>query len=40
MRRTMLTAAAALIAAATASAAATGYHIVGEIQIGGEGGWE
>jgi len=37
----MLTAAAAVLAAvATVLAAATGYHIVGEVQIGGEGGWD
>ena len=39
--RSMLTAAAAVLAAvATVLAAATGYHIVGEVQIGGEGGWD
>jgi hypothetical protein len=39
--RSMLTAAAAVVAAAaTVIAAATGYHIVGEVQIGGEGGWD
>jgi DNA-binding beta-propeller fold protein YncE len=36
----MLTAVAAFVPAAIAFAAATGYHIVGEIQIGGEGGWD
>src|SRR5256885_2704096 len=40
MRRTTLTALGCLAAAATLFAAATGYHIVGEIQIGGEGGWD
>jgi YVTN family beta-propeller protein len=32
--------AAATLCAAALSAAATGYHVVGEIQIGGEGGWD
>jgi hypothetical protein len=36
----MLIALGCLAAAATLFAAATGYHIVGEIQIGGEGGWD
>jgi DNA-binding beta-propeller fold protein YncE len=40
MRRFTLAALGALAAAAAVSAAATGYHIVGEIQIGGEGGWD
>src|SRR5262249_28316215 len=39
-RRTSTTLLAAVAAAATLSAAATGYHIVGEIHIGGEGGWD
>src|SRR6059036_4126516 len=40
MGRLMLTAAGALAAVATAFAAATGYHVIGDIQIGGEGGWD
>jgi YVTN family beta-propeller protein len=40
MRRLLCAALGALVAAAAVSAAATGYHIVGEIQIGGEGGWD
>jgi len=32
--------AAATLCGAALSAAATGYHVVGEIQIGGEGGWD
>jgi YVTN family beta-propeller protein len=40
MRRFMLTAFGACATAATLGAAATGYHIVGEIPIGGEGGWD
>jgi len=40
MRRAMLTALGATVAAATVFAAATGYHIIGEITIGGEGGWD
>jgi len=40
MRRFTFSAVAVLAAAAALSAAATGYHIVGEIQIGGEGGWD
>lgn len=40
MRRLMLTVVCALIPAAVAFAAATGYHIIGEIQIGGDGGWD
>src|SRR5690242_2280265 len=39
--RSSLVAVALTIAAVTAlSAAATGYHVTGEIQIGGEGGWD
>ena len=40
MRRLLCAALGALVAVAAVSAAATGYHIVGEIQIGGEGGWD
>jgi hypothetical protein len=40
MRRTTLTVLGCLAAAVTLFAAATGYHIVGEIQVGGEGGWD
>src|SRR5437762_2644627 len=40
MGRLMLTAAGALAAVATAFAATTGYHVIGDIQIGGEGGWD
>jgi len=40
MRRFTFSAVAVLAAAAALSAAATGYHIVGEIQVGGEGGWD
>src|SRR5436190_5397531 len=36
----MLSAARALAAVATAFAATTGYHVIGDIQIGGEGGWD
>src|SRR5262245_35704387 len=40
MRRALLTALGAISSAAFVFAAATGYHILGEIQIGGEGGWD
>src|SRR5438094_3673607 len=40
MRRSLYTGLGALAAAAALSAAATGYHVVGEIQIAGEGGWD
>ncbi|HKB09853.1 MAG TPA: hypothetical protein VKD69_04330 [Vicinamibacterales bacterium] len=39
MRRSISTAAGVLLAATTL-AAASGYHVVGEIQLGGEGGWD
>src|SRR4051812_21979772 len=39
MRRVLLTIAGALTAAA-ALTAATGYHVLSEIAIGGEGGWD
>jgi YVTN family beta-propeller protein len=40
MRRWILTALGALAPIAVVLAAATGYHLTGEIQIGGEGGWD
>jgi DNA-binding beta-propeller fold protein YncE len=40
MRRTVLVVLTALTSATLVLAAATGYHITGEIQIGGEGGWD
>lgn len=40
MRRLTLTALAVILPVAAISAAATGYHITGEIVIGGEGGWD
>src|SRR5499433_4442619 len=40
MRRMLLTAVGALIPVAAAFAAATGYHVIGEMKIGGEGGWD
>ncbi len=40
MRRLMLTALGAILPAATLLAAATGYHILGEIAIGGDGAWD
>src|SRR6058998_551335 len=40
MRRLTVTALGALVPAALVFAAATGYHIIGDIQIGGEGGWD
>src|SRR5262252_8156778 len=40
MRRFMLTALGAMLPAAALLAAATGYHILGEITIGGDGGWD
>jgi len=40
MRRWVITALGALAPAAVVMAAATGYHITGEIPIGGEGGWD
>ena len=39
MRRIILTVFAAAISTAVALAA-TGYHVIGDIQIGGEGGWD
>jgi DNA-binding beta-propeller fold protein YncE len=40
MRRIILTLTCAVCSAATLLAAATGYHILSEIAIGGEGGWD
>src|SRR6476620_3807713 len=40
MRRVLLSALGALMPAAVVLAAATEYHISGEIKIGGEGGWD
>src|SRR5262245_45122640 len=40
MRKLVLSAAAALVPVALALAAATGYHVIGEIKVGGEGGWD
>jgi YVTN family beta-propeller protein len=40
MRRLMLTVVGALAPVALALAAATGYHILSEVPIGGEGGWD
>lgn len=40
MRRLMLTVLGALVPVSLAFAAATGYHVVGEIAIGGDGGWD
>ena len=40
MRRLIPAVLSALVPASLAIAAATGYHVVGEIKIGGEGGWD
>jgi DNA-binding beta-propeller fold protein YncE len=40
MRRLILTAIGATLSTAILTAAATGYHITGEITIGGDGGWD
>ena len=40
MRRFTLTALGAVLSAAVLLAAGTGYHILGEITIGGDGGWD
>ncbi len=40
MRRMILTLLGALVSPALALAAATGYHVLSQIQIGGEGGWD
>ena len=40
MRRLIPSVCGAVVLAAAALAAATGYHILSDIQIGGEGGWD
>src|SRR5436305_9256806 len=40
MRRSILTVLGAIVSAGVVAAAATGYHILSEIPIGGEGGWD
>ena len=40
MRRVMLAAFGSILPIATVFAAATGYHILSDIPIGGEGGWD
>src|SRR5438132_14252702 len=40
MRRLVLTMLGVLVPASLAMAVATGYHVIGDIQIGGEGGWD
>jgi len=40
MRRLIATAVGALVPVSLAFAVATGYHVLGEIKIGGEGGWD
>ena len=40
MRRSILTVLGTIVSAAAVVAAATGYHILSEIAIGGEGGWD
>jgi uncharacterized protein YjiK len=40
MRKAILAAVGVLAPAALLTAAATGYHVTGEIKIGGEGGWD
>ena len=40
MRRLIAAVLSALVSASLAVAAATGYHVLGEIKIGGEGGWD
>src|SRR5690349_17571118 len=40
MRRSILSVCCAIAAAAPLLAAATGYHVLNEIQIGGGGGWD
>src|ERR1044071_6629803 len=40
MRRVVLAVLGASMAASLVFAAATGYHITGEIKVGGEGGWD
>jgi len=40
MRRLLCSGLCALVSVVAVSAAATGYHVIGDIQIGGEGGWD
>ena len=40
MRRSLFTTLGGIVFSATVFVAATGYHIIGEIKIGGEGGWD
>ena len=40
MRRVILTAFGSIVPIATVFAAATGYHVLTEIPVGGEGGWD
>jgi hypothetical protein len=40
MRRLVLSILGAFVPVSVVLAAATGYHVVGEIKIGGEGGWD
>ena len=40
MRRSLFTTLGGLVFGAAVCVAATGYHIIGEIPIGGEGGWD
>src|SRR5215831_12138848 len=40
MRKLVIVASGALVSGVLLLAAATGYHITGEIAIGGEGGWD
>src|SRR5438132_10227078 len=40
MRRLVLTMLGVLVPASLAMAVATGYHVTGDIKIGGEGGWD
>jgi DNA-binding beta-propeller fold protein YncE len=40
MRRSLLTTLGGLVFGVAVCVAATGYHIIGEIPIGGEGGWD
>lgn len=40
MRRLILTVSGAVVSIALVFAAATGYHVLSDIQIGGEGGWD
>src|SRR5438552_14918546 len=40
MRRLALSVPVALVSASLSLTAATGYHVIGEIKVGGEGGWD